>query len=351
VVFVDHNQPELQEAAAAKGQWRAAFEHQSKVNMHEVDLAAAVVRYMLQQGYAPSQLVVLTPYLGQLLELQRALSREVEVVLADMDVRDLRKAALPVALADLSLAGGGASSSAGSSSASASVDDGDGDGDGAAALAPAGGSGVRAATIDNFQGEEGDIVIASLVRCNAAGKVGFLREPERINVLLSRARQGLILLGSSATLLGATSCAAREPWGVVLRQLQQAGQVHPGLPVVCQQHSFALPMPLDSSAAFRQHAPDGGCMRPCLATLPCGHACPLRCHAFDTAHKRVRCPETVYDICPRGHLTVRACSDVEAPCTTCVEIQRLQEREQRRLRELVSAARGVALLCVRTRAA
>ncbi len=50
-----------------------------QVNMHEVDLVAAAVRYLLQQGYEPEQLVVLTPYLGQLLELQRALSASVAV--------------------------------------------------------------------------------------------------------------------------------------------------------------------------------------------------------------------------------------------------------------------------------
>jgi hypothetical protein len=128
VVLVDHNEPELQESS----KWSAAFEHQSKVNTHEVDLACATARYMLQQGYQPGQLVVLTPYLGQLLELQRQLSVVVPVVLADLDIRDLRKAALPQALTDLS-----GSSSTGSK-----------DEDTAAASAPLG---VRVATVDNYQ--------------------------------------------------------------------------------------------------------------------------------------------------------------------------------------------------------
>lgn len=132
VVFVDHNVPELQEGSGAK--WSAAFEHQSKVNKHEVDLACATVRYMLQQGYQPEQLVVLTPYLGQLLELNRQLSATVSVVLADLDIRDLRKAALPQALTDL---GSNSSSSNGKSQD-------------AAGGAPSS-SGVRVATIDNYQ--------------------------------------------------------------------------------------------------------------------------------------------------------------------------------------------------------
>src|SRR5205814_1615 len=55
------------------------------------------------------------------------------------------------------------------------------------------------ATVDEFQGSEADIVVASLVRNNAlppADSLGFLRQPNRPNVLLSRARQKLIIIGS-----------------------------------------------------------------------------------------------------------------------------------------------------------
>lgn len=55
------------------------------------------------------------------------------------------------------------------------------------------------ATVDEFQGSEADIVVASLVRNNAlppADSLGFLRQPNRPNVLLSRARQKLVIIGS-----------------------------------------------------------------------------------------------------------------------------------------------------------
>ncbi|MGO8080498.1 AAA domain-containing protein [Rhizobium leguminosarum] len=55
------------------------------------------------------------------------------------------------------------------------------------------------ATVDEFQGSEADIVIVSLVRNNALvpwKSVGFLKEKNRMNVLLSRARQKLIIVGS-----------------------------------------------------------------------------------------------------------------------------------------------------------
>ncbi|KAG2965795.1 hypothetical protein PC123_g27506, partial [Phytophthora cactorum] len=58
---------------------------------------------------------------------------------------------------------------------------------------------IRAATIDNFQGEEATVILASLVRSSTnvhgRGTIGFLKTPNRINVLLSRAKHGLILVG------------------------------------------------------------------------------------------------------------------------------------------------------------
>jgi hypothetical protein len=55
------------------------------------------------------------------------------------------------------------------------------------------------ATVDEFQGDEADVVIVSLVRNNALvpwKSVGFLKEANRMDVLLSRARHKLIIVGS-----------------------------------------------------------------------------------------------------------------------------------------------------------
>lgn len=54
-------------------------------------------------------------------------------------------------------------------------------------------------TVDSFQGSEADVVVVSLVRNNArvgAGALGFLRERRRMNVMLSRAKHKLVLVGS-----------------------------------------------------------------------------------------------------------------------------------------------------------
>lgn len=55
---------------------------------------------------------------------------------------------------------------------------------------------LRIATIDSFQGQESDICIVSMTRDNRQGEVGFLASPERLNVAVSRARDGLVIVGN-----------------------------------------------------------------------------------------------------------------------------------------------------------
>lgn len=55
---------------------------------------------------------------------------------------------------------------------------------------------VEIDTVDAFQGKEADIVIYSLVRNNIKKNVGFLRDERRMNVMLSRAREMVIVVGS-----------------------------------------------------------------------------------------------------------------------------------------------------------
>ena len=63
-------------------------------------------------------------------------------------------------------------------------------------LLPASGVG----TVDKFQGQERDIMVLSCVRSNRKSDVGFLRSPQRINVSITRARFGLIIVGNFRTL-------------------------------------------------------------------------------------------------------------------------------------------------------
>ncbi|CAL2229703.1 unnamed protein product [Prunus armeniaca] len=64
---------------------------------------------------------------------------------------------------------------------------------------------VSVRTVDGFQGGEDDVIIISTVRCNEKGSVGFVSNLQRANVMLTRARYCLWILGNEATLISCNS--------------------------------------------------------------------------------------------------------------------------------------------------
>ena len=65
VIFINHDELEDSEATDSR----------TKTHSHEAEMCAYLVKYFAQQGYSPDQMVVLTPYVGQLLKIQQFLSR------------------------------------------------------------------------------------------------------------------------------------------------------------------------------------------------------------------------------------------------------------------------------------
>lgn len=304
VLFVNHDEPENSDPEAT-----------GRSNPYEAMLVKSIVRYLLQQGYDDRQIVVLTPYSGQLLELREKLSSfsVVELSLADTD--DVMN--------DFAL-----SRKFRQSEDSATL----------SSRQPK----IRISTIDNFQGEEADIVIASLVRCNQEGSIGFMGQPERVNVLLSRARLAEILIGSKGTFMSSKNPNARGLWQDIFEDLKDA--TFNGFPAVCQQHGRPSSHPLRTEEDFRAFSPHGGCTEPCLESLPCGHICEKMCHPSLGQHMECTYPVAVY--CKDGHLNTRKCSGGPLHCPTCsakaMHKLRLQKDARRKLAVDLERKKGVA---------
>ena len=75
-------------------------------------------------------------------------------------------------------------------------------------------SDIMIASIDAFQGREKQFIIMSCVRSNNDNKIGFLNDERRLNVALTRAQYGLILIGD-------VKCLAQDTlWSEYLQHLQ-----------------------------------------------------------------------------------------------------------------------------------
>ncbi|KAG7444044.1 P-loop containing nucleoside triphosphate hydrolase protein [Guyanagaster necrorhizus] len=281
VVFINHGHPEDDNLQIADR--RDLGSKSSKQNTYEARMVLKIVKYLAQQGYGTDKVVVLTPYLGQLSKLRNELREDTDPVLNDLDSYDLIRAGL--------LTAGAAKSTKKS---------------------------LRLATIDNYQGEESDIVVVSLTRSNPDNDIGFMCAPERLNVLLSRARNALIMIGNSDTFTNAKK--GKELWRKLFDLLKGQGHIYDGLPVRCEQHPDRTAL-LSTELQFDTLCPDGGCSEPCGTKLSCGlHVCPSKCHQLYD-HSKMACHEIIPLCCLlKGHDQSYKCS--ESPALVCKKCER-----------------------------
>ncbi|KAF1730682.1 NFX1-type zinc finger-containing protein 1 [Beauveria bassiana] len=294
VAFVNHSRPEG--VVDEIGDRQDADQKTSKENKFEAGMVLKTVKYLGQQGYQTSNIVVLTPYLGQLRLLRDMMSKDDDPLLSDLDSHELIRAGLLTA-----------------------------------AAAKVNGGQIRLSTIDNYQGEESDIVVVSLTRSNNRGDIGFMKSPERLNVLLSRARNGIILFGNMETFLA--SPQGKDCWIPFFDLMKEKKYLQDSLEVYCQQHPkriSKLSVPQD----FDLRCPDGGCSQACGATLSCGlHTCQRRCHRV-ADHSNITCHQTLTKKCDKLHEYKVPCGDCNARCRICIQEEADIKRRTKRDFEL-----------------
>ncbi|XP_046388078.1 NFX1-type zinc finger-containing protein 1-like [Ischnura elegans] len=229
--FITHTNPE-----------ETAMDDLSKKNTHEAEFLIALCRYIIMQGYHPSQITILTSYLGQMYLLNEERDKHCSI------------------------------------------------------------KNVRTAVVDNFQGEENDIILLSLVRNNEEGKIGFLASENRTCVALSRAKKGLYIIGNLDMLADKSSL-----WSKIREVLLEKEAVGTHLTLQCHKHPDKLTEV--SKAEDFDDIPEGGgmlkcnkvvekklpncdhkvevkwcevidnrtCTEKCMRIMRCGHSCPGVC--------------------------------------------------------------------------
>ena len=208
---------------------------QSFSNPHEATFLKSLCMYLLQQGYGRHQITILTMYIGQLLLLQEKMPRNQF-------------------------------------------------------------EGIKICTVDNFQGEENDIILLSLVRSNLEGRIGFLSESNRICVALSRARKGFYCIGNLNMLR--RQC---QVWQGICNDLDATKAIGDTFELTCQRHENMTSV--RNPGDFPKF---GGCSRMCGERLHCGHACDRPCHPSDAYHHD-QCQKACFNICPNEHQCTEVC--------------------------------------------
>jgi len=129
-------------------------------------MVAALCAHLVQSGYEESQITVLSPYLGQVRLLKQKLQRDPSI------------------------------------------------------------QNVHITAVDNFQGEENDIIVISLVRSNRAKQMGFLAVDNRINVALTRAKHGMFIFGNADMLM------THPLWQSIISELESDNCIRDALPLI-----------------------------------------------------------------------------------------------------------------------
>ena len=166
--------------------------------------------------------------------------------------------------------------------------------------------GVVIKAVDDYQGEENDIILLSTVRSNKECRIGFLASEHRICVALSRCRLGLIAIGNFTQL--AQKC---KLWREITNHLCRSQLLGDALELLCpNSHPQPQITRVITANDLKGPAVDGGCSLTCDVTMSCGHTCKRKCHSDDPTHDVANCKEPCLKIlCSQNHPCPKQCGD------------------------------------------
>ncbi|CAG2055318.1 unnamed protein product [Timema podura] len=229
----------------------------SKKNKHEASFMIALCNHLVKNGYPPNKITVLATYSGQMFYMKK-----------EQNNYDM--------LTDVAITG-----------------------------------------VDNFQGEENDIILLSLVRSNEEGSIGFLSSENRVCVALSRAKKGFFIIGNMELL-----SRHSKLWDKIKQQLYEDKAIGQRLTLRCEAHLDQISQ-VATSEDFAQYSPEGGCLQTCDKVLGCGHVCLSKCHGYDHEHqgaKKCAHPcERIPPKCNMLHKCLKLCSEWCGDCLVIVK--------------------------------
>jgi regulator of nonsense transcripts 1 len=103
---------------------------------------------------------------------------------------------------------------------------------------------IEIASVDAFQGREKDYVVLTCVRSNDHQGIGFLSDPRRLNVALTRAKYGLVILGNARVL------GKNELWNRLLLHFKAHELLVEGPLTGLKQSMVQLPLPKPTAPTF-----------------------------------------------------------------------------------------------------
>ena len=202
----------------------------SKINEKEADFIIKYTELLINLGYKQENISILSLYLGQLLHIRKKIN--IKKILTD----------------------------------------------------------VKVVTVDNYQGEENDIIILSLVRSNKNGNIGFLGIDNRVNVALSRAKNGLYIFGNATVIRDYQTNLKNKKnnkkkttiWTKILQFMIEKKYMRESITLKCKNHKEEI---IVKEIKDFDKCPEGGCRKICSLRMECGHSCKRFCHMYEISYK------------------------------------------------------------------